>query len=50
MMTTLLFVNVSEEVIDAVYENSNEKSKKGAIELAEYFSKERCEVLADSFK
>lgn len=33
MMTTLLFVNVFEEVIDAVYENSNTKSKKGAIEF-----------------
>ena len=33
MMTTLLFVNVSEEVIDAEYENSNKKSKKGAIEF-----------------
>ena len=33
MMTTLLFVNVSEEVIDAVYENSNKKSKKDAIEV-----------------
>lgn len=46
-MATSSFVNVSEEVISAIEENSTAKSPKDAKKLTENLSKVRYELFAD---
>ena len=49
-MATSSFVNVSEEVISAIEENSTAKSPKDAKKLTENLSKVRYELFADWIK